>query len=278
MKTHLALVPAFALIAASLAGCDWKAQLELGDATPGADGKAQFSYTGLAGCLFGCSVSHAMMTGTLETIDVDGDALPARLTASIDDATVLTGDTLTEDLECCTQTTAGDGTVSGGCEAIQEGDACAGTLHRSYSIDVNAVAPGAATLTLHAADGSVFDTVLLHVANPASLAFSCTFDGAGATGETVQTGSVHLAAGQQCGFQVNAFDGAGDALQASEGFQITAADPNVAEAQPFFDLQLGPPDQPVNDSVGEIVGMASGSTTIVVQTNGITQAVPVAVQ
>jgi hypothetical protein len=272
MTFRTLLVPALASLAAALAGCfDVSLGNGLGpDATTGEAGRASFSYASDL-CIFGCDLSTAMMTGSTEIISVvvTNDAtLPRGLTVSVDDASVLTA-TLTDTLQCCTSAASG-----GGCSAIQPDGPCAGTVQPSYSLSVVAVGPGAATLALHAADASVFDSVVVHVASPAALAFSCTSDGA----ETAQTSSVTLGVGQECDFTVTATDATNTLLRATSGFQITTTNPSVAVPQPSVDLGVAPASGPVTGSLGEVLGSAPGTTQLVIQASGLSQTVPVTVQ
>ncbi len=71
MKIRPAFVPAFALVGAALAGCNVSLDLSPGESTSGEEGRVRLVYESTS-CPTDCDVGFAMMTGTAETIGVQG--------------------------------------------------------------------------------------------------------------------------------------------------------------------------------------------------------------
>jgi hypothetical protein len=256
---HIRLASASILAAAAtLAGCHFS----LGSSTNGQEGHATFAYVSGDGCFFGCDTSPPLMAGTGETVAVDGPSLPARLTFTSDDPTVLAVTQTTTIPVCsCSQGVS--------CGPTDPGASCID----SFTVTIQAVAPGDTRLVARAADGSLFDALPLHVAAPASLAFHCSTD---STDPTV----TELSLAEDCSFHVDAFDADGGLMQASAGFSITSADPAVVHVRPQLSLDLGtgaPPDPPVTSSDGSVAVAGKGTTRLQILAGAATLTIPVTV-
>jgi hypothetical protein len=137
---------------------------DLGDSTTGERGAVEFEYSGWS-CLFGCDMKQPLLTGTEQTISVDG--------AQSDNAGVAAASTnprvanFSVRRSCSCEKSDEEGTTY----MSSKENGCPADFRQVCDnlIEVHALAPGEAGLELRASDGSLIDRTTVHVASAASV-------------------------------------------------------------------------------------------------------------
>jgi hypothetical protein len=244
-------------LGAAVAACSFS----LGSSSAGQAGRVSFTNT--SACFWGCDVGRAMMVGTRETISFHAtvDSLPP-LTAESSAPAVI--EVVDGALSCCTSSSSSNGT-SESCQTMPFSSVCGPGHFQSGWVHIHVIGPGTVQLNLRAKDGSVYDQHALNAAVPAQVFVGCSGQ---------PRGVVTLKAAQSCMLSMEALDGAGNTLTASEGVHAIIADATVATFAPGstqLDVSLGLLSSPSITAVGvgtttisATAGGAMGRTTVTV--------------
>lgn len=223
----------------------------------GTEGRVHFNYVPSMECPpDGCSSMKAMMVGTSEVIDIEEQVQSGDIVVTAEDPAVL--GVSFEHTEICCRVLRD--TSEGGCVSIDVGAECAGDRSHTYNIQVDALSAGQTKLLLkHAADGSLFDSVPLRVAPPATLTLSCEKS----DGSAVEVlSSLSVSSSAPCDLLAKASDADGASLQASFGFVIATVNTKIARVDPRF-ISGGPP-RAVNSADATVSAVAPGATQLTV--------------
>lgn len=260
-------LPALMLSILALAGCSSEPAPEPGRdpinvtlPNPGAlgtEGRVHFNYVPYMDCpTDGCSSMKAMMVGTSEVVAIEEEVKSADIVVTAEDPAVL-GVSFEHTELCCRLFPE---TNEGGCVSIDVGAECAGDRSHTYIIQVDALSAGHTNLLLkHSTDGSLFDSVPLRVAPPATLALSCEKS----DGSAVEVlGSLSVSSTAPCDLLAETSDADGAPLQASFGFVIATVNTEIARVDPRF-ISGGPP-RAVNSADATVSAVAPGATQLTV--------------
>jgi hypothetical protein len=253
--THRASLLLPLLVFPFLAGCTGCGDIQLGDSTPGAEGALTFTESGLGeGCLFGCAVDRPLLTGSTMTVEITGDVLDQGFTVESADPFVLTASA--EASACCDD---GDGKC-----VIGFDEPCSGKLGQAYTAALFAAAPGATTLQVRDAAGTVVDHIDVEVTDAAAITFSCSDNDTGADlGDEIRLAT-------SCTYTATAIDAEGRTLAAHDGFDITIVDPRVATVVGDWLASAGDASTANHASsyVGTLTAQGSGQTSVLVRAPG----------
>jgi hypothetical protein len=163
-----AAVPSsFGVLLTLVAGCITTASTspgcQLGEETRGEEGRVDFHYGSGAGCFFGCDTDRPLLTGTRESIHVDGPGDDRGVKAYSTDRSVAV---FTTERSCsCEYCDDEDGTDCGGDPVDDDYQRCGegGFLECDNRFEVEALSPGNAHLELRREDGSLVDRVEIYV-------------------------------------------------------------------------------------------------------------------
>lgn len=145
----------FLVASLSVSACSFR----LGDDSPGERGEARFQYSS-GDCLFGCSMDRPALAGSIVTVVARPEQADRRLTARIAGGSPAT---IAEQRESCY---CDDGDSS---RNIEPGERCLEreTKRCSLSVDVDARAPGDASLELTDPSGALVDRTTLRIRSAA---------------------------------------------------------------------------------------------------------------
>ncbi len=219
--------------------------------TTGDDGKAQFQYYTGNGCLLGCDTSHALMTGTSESLSVTDVPTGATL-VSTSPAVVRVG--VASATYQCNSSTSSTSSTTPSCPP-------GSTLQTSLATTIAALQVGSTDIQVLNRDGSLYDTVTVGVAAPARVQV--------VDSSNKPLTSLTVARGAIVDVSAIAFDAQGDQLQASSGFSFQSKDTSIADTQ-NGDFSFLSPAIPIH-------GDAAGATTVTVSAGGATATLAVTV-
>ena len=230
--------------------------------TQGDAGRVEFSYG--EGCVFGCSLTDALLVGSTERIDVseEGDASGVTVESSVEEVARFRVD---RHCTCSRQGSNWVETRSVGVEAACQDDwqkSCDNTIH------VHAVAEGDTELILRDSAGQVLDQTTVSVRLAGSLRFS-------SLGEDEPLSELDISVAATHNVQVDVFAADGRRLLARDGVHWSSTTPAVAGFADF----AGASDQPAHTrSRVALVGLTQGQAQLQVSVAGAAGRLPLRVR